>query len=136
MSQAHWSNDLVGLPWRVRGRSIEGVDCWGLAWLAWRTNGIDVPSYAEDYVDEREAAEIDSLIAMKAVYGPWQPIDPGCEVELDLLVFRCASASSHVGVVVGKGMMLHIMENGESCVESYRRGRWAARVGQGYRFAP
>jgi cell wall-associated NlpC family hydrolase len=129
-----FSDHLVGLPWRVRGRDRDGVDCWGLVWLGYQANGIAAPSYAENYVCEREAAEIDALIANQTVRGPWREVAPGCERELDFLVFRCVGAASHVGLVVRPGLMLHITENTESRIETYCRGRWHDRLTSIYRF--
>ena len=31
-----WVRDYVGIPFRERGRTPEGADCWGLVWLALR----------------------------------------------------------------------------------------------------
>lgn len=129
----HWSSDFIGLPWRVRGRTREGVDCYGLCWLAWRAAGFDPPSYADAYPDDREKTESAALIADKRSGWPWQPIAPGEEREFDLLTFRVAGFVSHAALVAGQGRMLHIPEGRESCLEKYRDSRWADRLDGIYR---
>ncbi|MGX9390505.1 C40 family peptidase [Nitrobacteraceae bacterium UC4446_H13] len=131
----HWSTPFVGLPWRVRGRSLAGVDCWGLCYLAWRANDIAAPSYADDYVDDRETAEIQQLMVAEVAGGPWRPVAPGDERSFDVILLRMAGVVSHCGLVVEPGRMLHIEVDRESRIVNYRDGRWCRRIDGIYRLA-
>ena len=41
-----WANKYVGLPWAWKGRTSEGVDCYGLLRLVYRDErGIALPEH-------------------------------------------------------------------------------------------
>jgi cell wall-associated NlpC family hydrolase len=121
----HWSRDFVGLPWRLAGRSRDGVDCWGLLWLIYRdVLGIEIISYARETLDAPERQQIASLMAGELVKSPWRDVRPGQEREFDMAVFKRAGIDSHVGIVIGPGRMLHITHDAESCIDRFDQGRW------------
>lgn len=125
----HWSRDFVGLPHIFAGRNRDGVDCWGLFWLIYRdVLGISIASYATETMDAPERAQIARLIASDRAVSPWVPVDRGQEREFDMAVFRRGGIEAHVGIVIAPGKMLHIVEGGQSCAETYAAGRWSARL--------
>lgn len=122
----HWSSEFIGIPWLVGGRTLKGVDCYGLAWLAMRARGIEAPSYAGEYCDDREKREIEALIHDRA--SAWLEIPIGEEQELDLLVFRSGGYDSHVALYIGGELMLNIRAGGSSALERYRGGKRLVQV--------
>lgn len=135
LSSLHWSAHYIGLPWSERGRDRDGIDCWGLVYLALADQGIVVPRYTEAYASLDERAEIAALIAGDRRRWPWREVASIDARALDVAVFRRAGADAHVGVVVTPGLMLHISRGAPSCVERYDRGRWAAKLIGLYRHA-
>jgi cell wall-associated NlpC family hydrolase len=133
----HWSSRYVGLPWREKGRSWAGIDCWGLVRLVYaEALGIELPSYIESYASVSERAEIAMLLSADCERWPWRPLLPGqAEGEFDVALFMRAGIAAHVGVIVGGGRMLHVEPEHESCVMKYRDGRWASRLLGVYRHA-
>lgn len=127
----HWSAPFIGLPYRDHGRDRAGVDCWGLAVLVFReVLGIELPSYAEGYVSTNERAEIADLISQRQQVGPWFQVEEAREY--DALFFRRGPHSSHVGVVVRPGMMLHCPFDHVK-IEPYDSGLWKTRLTGIYR---
>jgi cell wall-associated NlpC family hydrolase len=132
----HWSAAFVGLPWCEKGRDREGIDCWGLIALVYaEALGRTLPSYAERYSSIEERTEVSALLAGGASKWPWQPVAPGRERAFDVALFRRGRIESHVGVVVNRGQMLHVLPGSLSCIESYAEGRWWPRLLAIYRHA-
>jgi len=131
----HWAAQFIGKPFADHGRGPDAFDCWGLVRAALKAGaGVDVPSYTEAYVSADERAELHALIAGST--APWQVIAAGREREFDLALFRIGRWVSHFGLIVRPGFMLHVShERQDSCIESYRSGRWAPKLEGFYRHA-
>ncbi len=120
-------NRYIGLPYKDKGRSIEGVDCWGLVRLVYQAEfGIELPSYTECYASATEAAEIDKLITGER--GAWTEVLPGQERLGDIIVLRLLGHPMHVGVIVEPGMMVHILEGVNAVCERYTGILWRRRI--------
>jgi len=123
--------ELVGLPVIDRGRSRAGVDCWGLVRLAFaELAGIDLPSYAGDYLSSAEMAEIDGLIGAAKSSPSWQCIAPADARAMDVVLFRRGRFDAHVGLVVDprRQLMLHAAERHGTRAETWTGARWAPRL--------
>ncbi|MBB6011869.1 cell wall-associated NlpC family hydrolase [Aquamicrobium lusatiense] len=123
-------NHYVGLPWRDRGRMRNGCDCWGLLRLVYAGElGIGLPDHSNGYADTSDRPAVAGLI--EAGLADWMPVAAGRERPLDAILIR--QAPWHVGIVVRRGLMLHMPENQSSCIEPYDTGRWSRRVEGIYR---
>jgi probable lipoprotein NlpC len=130
----HWSAGFVGLPWKERGRSREGVDCYGLVVLAFReTHGVELAGFDEAYASVGEQAEISALIAGNAERWPWQQAPS--PRPFDVALFRRGRLQTHVGIVVDANRMLHIDQKCEAVIEAFTSGRWRHRLLGFYRHA-
>ncbi|MBN9304117.1 MAG: hypothetical protein BGO82_17225 [Devosia sp. 67-54] len=111
-----WSA-FVGLPWRDRGRTADGYDCWGLFRAAFTAGtGIELPSHDEGY---SSAADRDATAAIvSGGRGDWievereQPFDGAV-----MLIGR----RYHIGLVVRRGLLLHMPFHGLSVIEPASR---------------
>lgn len=122
----------VGLPFQDGGRDRAGCDCYGLARLVMAEQmGIVLPSYSGAYATVEDRKALDGLIAGNM--GPWREIEPGSEKPGDALLMRLAGTESHIGIVVGRGMVLHTERGAGSVIESYRESRLRRRVVGFYR---
>jgi len=123
----HWSAAYIGLPWRDRGRDLDGCDCWGLARLVYaRELGIPLPSYADDYPSTEEMAEIEGLIRGALTVGPWVVVaEPR---PFDLVLFRRGRWDGHIGVIVDRGRMLHMMGLDCAKIERFDGPVWSRRI--------
>ena len=123
-------NELVGIPWLDKGRTHEGCDCWGLVRLAFAEQlGVDLPSYADGYQDTGDRTALDGLYDSER--GPWQAVELGTEEAFDMVLLR--ERPWHVGLVVRRGLMLHMPEGQSSVVEPYTTGRHLRRIEGIYR---
>lgn len=122
-----WPNRFVGLSHEAGGRVRAGCDCYGLARVIYQEElGLSLPDYLGALSIEEEG-EIAALIAGRARLPMWVPID-GPAVAFDLAVFRRGRMQTHLGVVVRRGLMLHMVEGDCAKLEPYHTGRWAARL--------
>jgi cell wall-associated NlpC family hydrolase len=109
---------FVGLPWRDHGRDATGYDCWGLFAAAFAAGtGIALPGYGDLY-SAADRAETERVYA--AEQGDWLPIQIGREQPFDGAAFRIAGRL-HVGLVVRRGLMLHIAREKTSVIEPLAR---------------
>ena len=127
-----WSDRFVGIPWQELGRSRAGCDCYGLVRLAYAEElAISLPDYL-GYESVEEHAEIAALIDGARTSPGWLRIE-GAPLALDVVVFRRGRLSTHVGLVIRPGLMLHMAGEDAAKVESYRSGAWSHRLLGHYR---
>lgn len=124
---------FVGIPYLDRGRSLVGLDCWGLVVMLFRElRGIELPSYSESYVTAADRAAIARLIAGEI--EPWAEIEAGSEQIFDVVLMREGRYPRHVGIVTEPGQLLHVLEGQTSRIERYRSGAFMHRVAGFYRY--
>ncbi|MEG9884426.1 MAG: NlpC/P60 family protein [Hyphomicrobiales bacterium] len=115
----------VGLPFEEGGRDFSGCDCWGLVRLVYQQEaGIDLPKYCET---SRERIKT-------VVHGErqlWREIAPGDERPLDLVLLKWRPW--HIGLVVRRGLMLHMKQGQSSMIEPYTSGRYGNLIEGFYR---
>lgn len=129
----NWSDSYIGTRFEEFGRSRAGCDCWGLACVVYSNElGISLPQYLGDYASAEEHSEISALIEGAAVSPLWVPVT-GPVMPFDIAVFRRGRMSSHLGIVVRAGVMIHMQ--GEDCAKlaDYRSGRWSHRFNGHFR---
>ena len=121
-----WPSRYIGLPWADRGRTREGVDCWGLVRLVYSEElNIDLESYADLYRDPLSPA---ASIALEEGAALWERIEIGRERPFDVAIFSEGRAASHVGIVCGPSAMLHVLQGRDACIENYERPAWRPRL--------
>ena len=108
-----WVDRYIGIPFVDGGRTIKGLDCWGLFRLVYSEQfGIELPSYGE-------ISAMDLLTVARAINGGQEdwfvPPDPR---EFDAVALRLYSHGwiAHVGVLTDPKHVLHIEHNTDSVV--------------------
>lgn len=126
----------VNIPFSERGSSHQGCNCWGLVRL-WKREqmGEDLPSYDEFYTDTEDLAAAHLIQEVKD-QDQWIPLEAGTEKEGDVILLRIKGLPWHIGVVAGKGRMLHVELGAESVIEPYNGLKWNKRIIGFYRFQP
>lgn len=130
----HWSVPYVGLPWRERGVSRDGLACWGIVHLVYReVLGLEVPDYSVGVLSVAERERIAEIFADATATGPWVNIRIQDAAAFDVLVFRRAGMDMHVGLHAAPGRMLHITAGERSSIVDYSGGAWKPRLSAVYR---
>lgn len=122
-----WAGYYIGLPFEEHGRTISGLDCWGLVRLVFGEQyNICLPSYAQAYDSTNNEKELGPLIRKES--SKWRRIKKGQEQLGDVIVMRIRGEPMHVGLVLGDHTMLHVQRNINSCIEKYKKRRWKGRI--------
>ena len=128
----HFANHYVGTKFKNRGRTKEGVDCWGLVRLIYAEQfAIELPSYDDEYNSSHNISETREAIEEHS--KEWINIEPGQERAGDVIVMKLSGYPTHVGMVLTNGKMLHIIEGTDAVVENYHSRLWQHRIVGFYR---
>lgn len=122
-----WSAQYLNLPFLERGRSRQGIDCYGLVRLVYQEQrGIELPTYTESYATTQDRDEIAALCRGE-VARQWQEI-PTKEAQLfDGVIFRIMGQASHFGMVLEAPYFLHAMREIWSTIERWDSLLWQKR---------
>lgn len=130
----NWSDRFIGIPYVDFGRDRAGCDCWGLACVIYAEElGITLPEYL-GYASADEHGEIAALIAGAATSPLWVPVT-GTALAFDIAVFRRGRFSSHLGIVIRHGIMIHMVADDQAKVQGYVKGPYGHRFTGHYRYA-
>lgn len=135
-----WVQQYIGLPYRDRGRTRAGLDCFGLVRLVLAEQAdIELPEYSMAPMDAADRAR---TFADEACSGVWQPVrvdGARCfDVARCKVMHRDGAAVrpvlSHVGIYVAPGLVLHIEDGTRSVIVRADRGeRFARRIADVWR---
>lgn len=122
-------SEYVGLPYAPVGRGPR-YDCYGLIQRIFRDRlSIDLPDQT-GYIDTLCPETAALLNAGKCNWlevaepQPW-----------DVVLFNVNGLVNHIGLVIGRGWMLHTTRQKHACIENYHRPLWRARIEGHYRYA-
>ncbi len=121
-------NDYIGIPYLSRGRTIEGLDCWGLViLLAAEYFNSPMPSLNLEYADSGDSKAVaESVKATKKeftkVYTPR---------EKAIVLIRLAGIECHVGIMISPVHFIHSLQGHNSCRERIDSKLWEKRI-EGY----
>lgn len=124
-------DDLLSVPWKSGGRSLEGLDCYGLVKEIYARLGMALPE-----IDETPAMgaanEIDRL---------WKDghVDIGEKIDRPepycVVVFSIrAPWVSHMGVVLPEGRFIHVLHGRTVQVDRLNHLYWKSRIAGYYRW--
>lgn len=122
----------IGIPYENRGRTRDGVDCWGLVQLWYREQlDVDVPDYLWAYTAANDKESVSDAIEENK--ANWKKVD---EPEYgDVLVFRIMGYPMHVGIKLNGDDFLHAFQGTQSCLERLSSISWSRRLFEVYRWA-
>lgn len=139
-----WTDKYISppIPFVARGRGFSGCDCGGLVLLILREEfGITARDTELEYeashferMTHEKRAVLDSAIA--DAMQEWIPIPQGDERVGDMAVFAPKGIPSHVGLVIGRGRMIHMEQDaGQSCLATIHGLEWGSIFKGYYRHA-
>lgn len=131
-----WSNKYIDIPFVEKGRTRDGLDCWGLVRLVYKDLlDITLP-ILHAYEDTKDYLNISQLVEENSSQYEWTEVEKGQEQPLDVLIFRVMGHPVHVGLVVGNGYMLHCQRGSNTVHADYVNDRnWGKRLEGIYRHA-
>lgn len=116
------------LPYKYQGRSFDGVDCWGLVYLVYKTEfNIILPTYVDPSIpDSIETASFLILNALPSSH--WHSI-PECQASKgDVVIFTIGKFPAHIALIISPSKMLHTQKGCETVTEYYDSTKWKRRI--------
>ena len=95
--------------------------------------GIKLPGFEGIYVDETLASLKKVTRHIRETKEQWQKVDK--PKPFDVILLRTGNMVYHVGMVVGKRTMLHVMEGINSTIEEFTGIQWKDKIEGVYRYA-
>ena len=95
--------DLIGVPYKVHGRGLDGLDCYGVVIEIYRMLGIKIPDYFYDDINPETMkklftnGECDYRLNVKKIEQP----------KMWCIVYFKLPKNNHLGVYVGEGKVIH-----------------------------
>lgn len=112
--------DLIGVPYRIKGRGPHEFDCYGLIGEMYRrVHGSEVPP-----LDSPQSFELMEGAAKEFAATSWKQVEkkPGC-----VALIRVGRYLSHVGFVLDNNRMIHCWEGSKGVVIE-RIDQWERRI--------
>ena len=127
-----WTNDYVGIPFQKNGSDRNGTDCWRLIVMVYREKlGIELPDFDGIYVDGSLASLMKVSRKIRDEKQAWQRVDK--PQPYDVILLRTGDMVYHVGLVIDRKRMLHVLEGIDSTIEEFTGLQWQQRVEGFYR---
>ena len=112
-------------------RDFNFCDCYGICYLYNRdVLGRAIPEYLNEDIWSDES--IDDTYHNKK--QDFKKVTQGKECAGDIVSFNIKGHSVHVGVVLQRGTMLHIISGKHGSIESYNNSKWKNRVESFWRY--
>jgi cell wall-associated NlpC family hydrolase len=123
----------IGLPYKSKGRCLEGIDCYGLVYVFYKNIlKLEVPSYVEDYASAENRQSVSE--AIKDNLNNWVEVfKPKFG---DMLIFNILGLPTHVGIYISNGDFIHSFLGTNTCVERLSSITWNKRLKGVYRWEP
>lgn len=123
-----WVGQYLNIPFKERGRSRDGLDCYGLIRQVFQEQRqIELPSYVEDYATTTDIDEI-RAIYRGAMCAHWIEVPIAQAQMFDVTIMRILGNPVHFGLVLDPPWFLHIREGIWSCVERWDSMIWKRRL--------
>jgi len=126
MSDQEWYHKYCHIPFKEKGRSWEGVDCWGLPYVAYKEEkNILLPDYLNVYESTNDRDILGQTIADER-NSKWQ--SPTIPAPFDIVILKMRGVPMHCGIVIKPGFMIHSAKDINTVIERYDSMRWKNKV--------
>ncbi|NIU01077.1 MAG: hypothetical protein GWN01_09175 [Nitrosopumilaceae archaeon] len=125
---------VLDTPFVEQGRSFDGLDCWGLVYLAYKhILNIELPTYINDYEikDVRGTDRLGCLIRNR-MQNSWYLIST--PKPMDVALFRIVGRPVHVALLIDKRRALHAESKVGTFIEHLNSPMWSKRLDGIYRY--
>lgn len=131
-SKFDWVGQYIGIPFSMHECSHEGCNCWTLVALIYREQfNIELPTYSRLYENLTSKNNVELAEVIRTQYGDWTEVDkplPG-----DAILLRIAGMNCHVGLVINRREMIHVLQGTHTTRERFDTTLWKHRVAGFYR---
>lgn len=116
---------------KARGRSLPGVDCWGLVWVLYdQIFNIELPKFNYGYENVTKSEQ--EVITRYVEKGKSQFIPAAYPKFGDVIVLKLWGVPWHVGFVLDDKEMLHCTKAANCVIERYDKKPWTPNRVNGF----
>lgn len=127
-----WAAHYIGVPFRVGGRDLNGVDCYGLVRLIYQLERqIVLPEVDTPY--HETGPHVAPMVQRGTLAGPWEVVADR-EQPFDVLVINEGGEPCHLGLVLAPGWMLHAARGQGVGVSPHCSPRYRNRIAYRVRY--
>jgi cell wall-associated NlpC family hydrolase len=119
-------HDLIGKPFKDRGRGPDSYDCWGLALEIFKRFGKELPNYkicCSNVTQIHNQIEISKQEWIKCEGEP--PIPSLVVMKVDDMG---TNFCNHTGVYIGEGQFMHTLEKTGVVIARINHPYWRLRI--------
>lgn len=134
MSAPAWAENFIGIPFKEKGRTREGVDCWGAVRLVLQEHFgiVGLPDYCDSYESKDDKQGIAAAVQTGLLVG-WQEVEqPSAGA---LLILRLTGRPWHCAIMLDELYMLHALDGVGVVHERIDTMLWRNRIEGIYRYA-
>ena len=124
----HWTDKYLNIPYKPKGRSMQGLDCWGLVQAIYSKElFVVLPGFLEDY-DDISRSQVSTAISKNM--RDWFEVEKGQEQAFDVVVLNIRGLPTHVGVLVDpeKKLFIHVSPDSFVTIERLDSKKWYNRI--------
>ena len=126
-------SEYLTIPYKDRGRTEDGVDCWGLVRLIYAKElNIELESYVDEYSSSENVKAASKTV--KDHTKDFIEVDKPYK-RFDIVVFRLSGQPVHVGMLLNDNDFIHSFKGKNVTVEKLSSLRWTNRVVGVFRYA-
>ncbi len=120
----------LGIPYKHQGRSLEGLDCWGLILAVYADLGFKLWDIEEDYTEDWSWKEKNYFI--ENYHKQWQRVDKPYIFD-GVLFHNGKGIANHGGIYLGDDKFLHTCKAG-TVIGRLSNAKWCKRIEGFYRY--
>lgn len=122
----------LGVPWKEKGRSLEGLDCYGLMVMIYADFGFKLLDWEEENKDYDEKWYLKENILEENYWKQWEKIEEPAPLDV-VLLSGIEGMAYHAGIVLTSRRFIHTCKAG-TVVSRLDDRRWKSRIQGFYRF--
>ena len=124
-------DDLIGKCFASGGRGPDSYDCWGLAMEVLSRYGVNVPDYN---IAAFACRDISHAVEVNSQSPSWESKTFAAARQL-VVIKNHPKYVNHVGVCIGAGKFIHVMQTINVTVDNLNSPLWRKRIRGFYRYA-
>lgn len=125
-----WTDKYIGVPFAADGRTMDGLDCWGLVCQVYSHElGIVIPRYDGVFNHQSPVKYFEIAGLMAAERNLWRTVT-GRLNEFDMVSLRTGRHAFHVGIMIDSSRFIHCDNPCGVTIESIASPLWRDRVNE------
>lgn len=129
-----WTDEYIGIPFKNNGTDRAGIDCYRLVVMVYQERlGIGLPNLSDVFLNGTLESLKNACRTISEVKKSWPETKK--PKPFDLVLIRTGNLTYHIGIIIDRRRMLHVMEGIDSTVEEFTGIQWRKKIEGFYRYS-